>query len=62
VSLQDKLAQRAQPYLEPGEQIQAVFMAQSGVSPHWAWLFGLIFVIPYSMIHAFKLQTPDAPE
>lgn len=57
MSLRDSLAQRARPFLEPGEQIQAVFMAQSGVSPYLLLLFGLIFAIPYSMIYAFKLQS-----
>ena len=56
MSLRDKLAKRARPYLEPGEQIQAVFMAQSGVSPYWGWPLGLLVLIPYSMIYAFKLQ------
>lgn len=56
MSLQDKLAQRAQPYLEPGEQIQAVFMAQSGLLPYWNYLIGFLLLIPYVMIYAFKLQ------
>lgn len=36
--LRDKLARRAAPYLEPGEQIQVVFLAQSGPSPWWILL------------------------
>ncbi len=38
MALRDKLAQRAVPFLEPGEQIQAIFTAQSGASPYWAVL------------------------
>jgi hypothetical protein len=56
VSLRDSLAQRARPHLEPGEQIQAVFMAQSGVSPYWAQLIGFLVLIPLVMIYGFKLQ------
>jgi hypothetical protein len=40
MTLRDKLAQRAAPYLEPGEQIRYVFQAQQGPSP---WLVGAIF-------------------
>ncbi len=38
MALRDKLAERVQPYLEPGEQVQQVFMGQTGPSP----LFSLI--------------------
>ena len=38
MALRDKLAERAQPYLEPGEQIRHVFMGQTGPSPYWAFL------------------------
>jgi hypothetical protein len=38
MALRDKLAQRATPFLEPGEQIQAVFVGQSGASPYWSFL------------------------
>jgi hypothetical protein len=38
MALRDKLAQRAVPFLEPGEQIQAIFVAQSGASPYWSFL------------------------
>lgn len=34
MALRDRLAQRAQPYLEPGEQIRALFWAQTGPSPY----------------------------
>ena len=46
MTLRDKLAQRAAPFLEPGESIQAVFLAQTGPSPYfiflsvWIVLFG----------------------
>jgi hypothetical protein len=36
MALRDKLAQRSAPFLEPGEQIQAVFIGQSGASPYWS--------------------------
>ncbi|HUN31875.1 MAG TPA: hypothetical protein VMU95_07625 [Trebonia sp.] len=38
MALRDKLAQRAVPFLEPGEQIQAIFIAQSGASPYWSFV------------------------
>jgi hypothetical protein len=38
MALRDKLAQRAVPFLEPGEQVQAIFVAQSGASPYWSVL------------------------
>jgi hypothetical protein len=44
VSLRNKLVERASPYLEPGEQIQAVFRAQSGLSPYWLLLPYFVFV------------------
>ena len=34
MSVRSRLANRAGPYLEPGEQIQAVFPAVSGPSPY----------------------------
>ena len=44
MALRDKLARRAQPYLEPGEQVQAVFLAQSGLSPYWFLVSALAVV------------------
>jgi len=44
MALRDKLVQRATPYLEPGEQIQAIFLAQSGPSPYWIILSTLIVI------------------
>ncbi len=57
MSLRSKLAQRARPYLAPDEQIQAVFMAQSGLSPYWGSLVGLLCLIPVAMVYTFKMQT-----
>lgn len=46
VNIQNKLAARARPYLEPGEQIQAIFRAQNP-SPY-LWLYpniGLVILL-----------------
>ncbi len=42
MAARDKIAERMQPYLEPGEQIRHVFAAQTGPSPYWAVLTWLI--------------------
>ena len=36
MTLRDKLRERAQPFLEPGEQVQQVFQAQGGLPPYLA--------------------------
>ena len=38
MALREKLAERAAPYLEPGEQVRHAFLAQSGMSPYLAFL------------------------
>ncbi|HEY4346848.1 MAG TPA: hypothetical protein VGM80_04605 [Gaiellaceae bacterium] len=38
MALRDKLQDRVQPMLEPGEQIQAVFLCQSGPNPSFILL------------------------
>lgn len=45
MALRDKLAERAQPYLEPGEQVRHVFMGQTGPSPWFAALSWWIVLI-----------------
>jgi hypothetical protein len=42
MALRDKLVERVQPHLEPGEQVQAVFLAQTGPSP---WMSALSWLI-----------------
>jgi hypothetical protein len=42
-SLREKLAERTGPYLQPGEQVQQVYMAQGGPSPYWSFLTYLIY-------------------
>jgi hypothetical protein len=42
MALRDKLATRVTPMLEPGEELQQVFLAQGGVSPWIGNSFGLI--------------------
>jgi hypothetical protein len=38
MSIRDKLPQRAAPFLEPDERIQAIFLGQSGASPYFIFL------------------------
>jgi hypothetical protein len=45
MALRDRLAQRAAPFLEPGEQIQTVFLAQTGPSPYWSFLTAWVVII-----------------
>lgn len=42
MALRDKLRDRMQPFLEPGEQIHSVVMAQTGPSPWFALLTWLV--------------------
>ena len=42
MALRDKLAERSYAHLEPGEQIQQVFLAQTGPNPLWSFLTYLI--------------------
>jgi hypothetical protein len=38
VALRDKLKERVQPLLEPDEEVQQVFLAQSGPNPNLMFL------------------------
>ena len=38
MALRDKLRDRVQPLLDPGERIEQVYMIQSGPSPYWVVL------------------------
>jgi hypothetical protein len=42
MALREKLRERVQPLLEPGEQIQAVFLAQTGPNPNFMFLTWLV--------------------
>ncbi len=43
MALRDKLRERCQPLLEPGEKIEQIFLAQAGPSPYWLFLTYLMF-------------------
>jgi hypothetical protein len=43
VAIRDKIRKNAEPFLEPGETIQAVFPAQGGVNPYFLFLTYLVF-------------------
>lgn len=45
MALRDKLAERTQPYLEPGEEVRHVFVGQTGPSPFFAALSWLIILV-----------------
>jgi hypothetical protein len=51
MALRDKLRQRAQPMLEPGEGIQSVFLVQTGPNPNLLFLTYLIsFFSTYKVV------------
>ena len=52
MALRDKLRERAQPFLEPGEQIQVVFLGQTGPTP---WLAGAFGAIIYMFIAKYRV-------
>jgi hypothetical protein len=45
MALRDKLRERVQPFLEPGEEVQAVFPAQTGPTPWLAGAFGALIYV-----------------
>jgi hypothetical protein len=57
VSLRSQLAKRALPYLEPGEQIQAIFKAQSGLSPYVVDLVSLCALIAAMIVLVKNLES-----
>lgn len=51
MAIRDKLVERSQPHLEPGEQIQQVFLAQTGPNPMLGALTYLIaFWVKYYVV------------
>ena len=51
MALRDKLRDRAQPLLEPGERIQAIFLAQSGPNPGFLFLtYLMVFWTKYWVV------------
>jgi len=51
MALRDKLRRRAQPMLEPGEEIQSVFLVQAGPNPNLLLLTYLIsFFSTYKVV------------
>lgn len=51
MALRDKLAERSYPYLQPGEQIQQVFLAQAGPSPYFSLLtYIILFWVKYRIV------------
>jgi hypothetical protein len=45
VAIREKLHTNAQPFLEPGEQVQAAFTVQSGPSPYWSLLTYIVLFL-----------------
>jgi hypothetical protein len=54
MALRDKLRERSQPFLEPGEEIRHVFLAQAGPSP---WLFALSLLFAFWMKYRIVVVT-----
>lgn len=45
MALRDKLRKRSQPFLEPGENIEVVLLAQTGPTPYLAGLGGIVILV-----------------
>lgn len=50
MALRDKLAQRVQPHLEPGEQVQHAFMAQTGPHP-----FTILLLYVFALFMKYRI-------
>lgn len=55
MALRDKLADRAGPYLEPGEGIRQVFMGQTGPSPYLTLVLVLVLVFSSNVLSGLGL-------
>lgn len=60
MALRDNLRTEAQPYLQPGEQIHAVFLAQLGPSPYLATMIGVLGVLLLRPKHFIVVSTDRA--
>ena len=52
MALREKLIERSQPFLEPGETVQAAFPAQTGPTP---WLAGALGALIYAFVAKFRI-------
>ena len=55
MALREKLASRAQPFLEPGEQVQQIFPTQVGPNPWMIPAIGPIIVMLVSKIRVIAV-------
>ena len=61
MAIREKLRERVQPFLEPGEQVQAVFPAQTGPNPNFMFLTWLvIFWTKYVVVAATDKRASSA--
>jgi hypothetical protein len=52
MALQEKIRERSQPFLEPGETMQTAFLAQTGPTP---WLAGAFGALIYMFIAKYRI-------
>jgi hypothetical protein len=57
MALRDKLHAAAQPFLRPGEQIHAVFIAQTGPSPYLVGALGFLGMLLLKPKHFIVVST-----
>ncbi len=55
MAMRDKLAERVQPLLEPGERIQEIFPARGGVSPWISAQFGALGALLFSAFIKWRI-------
>jgi hypothetical protein len=47
MALREKLTERAQPWLEDGEQVEGVFLAQTGPTPYLTGFLGVLGMLAF---------------
>lgn len=60
MAVRDKLRASVQPYIQPGEQVHAVFPAQTGPSPYWVAALGFLGMLLLRPRHFIVVSTSRA--
>jgi hypothetical protein len=59
MALRDTLIKRVTPFLEPGEEVEVVFAAQSGPNPWWSVVWGWLAMVVTGSFSYVTVVTTD---